>query len=83
MSYRTNKEYVALRNRRETKNNKLKKIKAEITELDKKTEIIRIKHLIKVRVCSTPFIDVANHFKEKGFRIANRISHYNIFPKEA
>jgi|LGOV01.1.fsa_nt_gb Na+-transporting NADH:ubiquinone oxidoreductase subunit NqrC len=82
MSYRTNKEYVALRNRRHIKDNKLKKIKEEITELDKKTEIIRIKHLIKVRVCSTPFKDVANHFKEKGFVIDNHISHYNIFPRK-
>ena len=82
MSYRTNKEYVALRNRRKIKNNKLKKIKEEITELDKKTEIIRIKHLIKVRVCSTPFREVANYFKDKGFIVSSKISHYNIFPRK-
>ena len=80
MSYRTNEEYKKLMLQQKTKLKQLGYIQNDLTEIYIKKEYIRLKHLLKTRVCSTPYREVANYYKEKGYQVITKPSHYTIFP---
>jgi hypothetical protein len=75
MSYKTNKDYVSLKKKRNS-------LKDQIHFVSVRMEIIRIKHLIKNRTCTTPYKEVCEHFKNLGYETKPTYRGYTVLRKK-